>query len=82
MPDSLLTDLWLCLSALAAGAVNAVASGGTLLTFPTARGAAARPGPAWLAHPASLIHLPESRRAGGIGHRPERPVVQPGFFPG
>lgn len=26
--------LWLCLSALAAGAVNAVAGGGTLLTFP------------------------------------------------
>jgi hypothetical protein len=27
--------LWLCLSALAAGVVNAVAGGGTLLTFPT-----------------------------------------------
>jgi uncharacterized protein len=27
--------LWLCLSALAAGIVNAVAGGGTLLTFPT-----------------------------------------------
>ena len=27
--------LWLCLSAVAAGAVNAVAGGGTLLTFPT-----------------------------------------------
>jgi uncharacterized membrane protein YfcA len=30
--------LWLCLSALAAGAVNAVAGGGTLLTFPTLAG--------------------------------------------
>ena len=27
--------IWLCLAALAAGAVNAVAGGGTLLTFPT-----------------------------------------------
>jgi uncharacterized membrane protein YfcA len=27
--------VWLCLSALAAGAVNAIAGGGTLLTFPT-----------------------------------------------
>jgi len=27
--------LWLCLSAVAAGAINAVAGGGTLLTFPT-----------------------------------------------
>ena len=34
MPDSPLTYLWLCLSALAAGAINAVAGGGTLLTFP------------------------------------------------
>jgi uncharacterized membrane protein YfcA len=30
--------LWLCLSAVAAGAVNAVAGGGTLLTFPTLAG--------------------------------------------
>src|SRR6266850_7158741 len=30
--------LWLCLSAVAAGAVNAVAGGGTLLTFPTLTG--------------------------------------------
>jgi uncharacterized membrane protein YfcA len=30
--------LWLCLSAVAAGAVNAVAGGGTLLTYPTLAG--------------------------------------------
>src|SRR5690349_24041847 len=36
MPDAdhFVTQFWLCLSALAAGAVNAVAGGGTLLTFP------------------------------------------------
>ena len=28
------TYLWLCLAALAAGVVNALAGGGTLLTFP------------------------------------------------
>jgi uncharacterized membrane protein YfcA len=34
MPEPFATHLWLSLSALAAGAVNAVAGGGTLLTFP------------------------------------------------
>src|SRR5437764_1421085 len=34
MPESFPTQFWLCLSALAAGAINAVAGGGTLLTFP------------------------------------------------
>jgi uncharacterized protein len=34
MPDSPLTFLLLCLSALAAGAINAIAGGGTLATFP------------------------------------------------
>ena len=34
MSESLETQVWLCLAALAAGAVNAVAGGGTLLTFP------------------------------------------------
>ena len=34
--------LWLCLAAAAAGAVNAVAGGGTLLTFPTLAGVLAR----------------------------------------
>lgn len=34
MPDSLGTYLWLSLSALAGGGVNAVAGGGTILTFP------------------------------------------------
>jgi uncharacterized membrane protein YfcA len=34
MPERLVTYLWLCLAALAEGAVNAVAGGGTLLTFP------------------------------------------------
>ncbi len=35
MLEGLSPWLWLCLSALAAGVVNAVAGGGTLLTFPT-----------------------------------------------
>jgi uncharacterized membrane protein YfcA len=34
MPDAPDNSLWLCLSALVAGAINAVAGGGTLLTFP------------------------------------------------
>lgn len=34
MPDSLGTYLWLSLSALAGGCVNAIAGGGTILTFP------------------------------------------------
>jgi uncharacterized membrane protein YfcA len=34
MSDPFTTHFWLCLSALAAGAVNSVAGGGTLLTFP------------------------------------------------
>src|SRR5215831_14566663 len=34
MPESFSTQLWLCLSALVAGAINSVAGGGTLLTFP------------------------------------------------
>ena len=35
MSDDLLTYTLLCLSAFAAGAVNSIAGGGTLLTFPT-----------------------------------------------
>lgn len=35
MPDSLFTYCLLCVSAFFAGAINAVAGGGTLLTFPT-----------------------------------------------
>jgi uncharacterized membrane protein YfcA len=35
MPESLGTHFWLCLSALAAGVINSIAGGGTLLTFPT-----------------------------------------------
>jgi uncharacterized membrane protein YfcA len=35
MPNSLMTYALLCLSALAAGVVNSIAGGGTLLTFPT-----------------------------------------------
>jgi uncharacterized membrane protein YfcA len=35
MPESFLTWLLLCASAFAAGAVNAIAGGGTLLTFPS-----------------------------------------------
>ncbi len=35
MPENLGTYLFLCLAALAAGAVNSVAGGGTILTFPS-----------------------------------------------
>jgi len=35
MPESFPTHFWLCLSALAAGVINSIAGGGTLLTFPT-----------------------------------------------
>jgi uncharacterized membrane protein YfcA len=38
MTDELLTHAWLALAALAAGAVNSVAGGGTLLTFPSLLG--------------------------------------------
>src|SRR5947209_6433915 len=34
MSETAVTYIWLCLCAAAAGAVNAIAGGGTLLTFP------------------------------------------------
>jgi uncharacterized membrane protein YfcA len=35
MPEEIMVFVWLCLAALAAGVVNSLAGGGTLLTFPT-----------------------------------------------
>ncbi len=67
MTASPLTDVLLCLSATAAGAVNAVAGGGTLLTFPpleTVMGAAA-------ANATSTVALLPGSVAGAAGYREE-----------
>jgi uncharacterized membrane protein YfcA len=60
---------WLCLSALAAGAMNAVAGGGTLLTFPALF--AVMPGNAVLANGTSTVALLPGSLAGAWGYRRE-----------
>ena len=68
LTDSTLTDVLLGLSAAAAGAVNAVAGGGTLLTFPpleTALKSAAA------ANATSTVALLPGSVAGAVGYREE-----------
>jgi len=67
MPESLGTQFWLCLAALAAGAVNAVAGGGTLLTFP-ALTAVVSP---VIANATSTVALVPGSVAGAWGYRRE-----------
>ncbi|HEY3966071.1 MAG TPA: sulfite exporter TauE/SafE family protein [Planctomycetaceae bacterium] len=65
---------WLCLSALAAGAVNSLAGGGTLLTFPALTAALAAHGPneakVW-ANATSTVALVPGALAGAWGYRRE-----------
>ena len=61
-------SVWLCLSALAAGAVNAIAGGGTLLTFPALEFAL---GSAHLANATSTVALFPGSVAGAWGFRKE-----------
>lgn len=60
MPDSLTQQLWLGASALAAGAINSVAGGGTLLTFPALLAALAplETEAARFANATSTVYLP------------------------
>ena len=45
MGNALIDYLWLCLAAFLAGGINALAGGGTLLTFPTLVGVLAKSRP-------------------------------------
>ncbi|HEX4146014.1 MAG TPA: sulfite exporter TauE/SafE family protein [Pirellulales bacterium] len=66
------TYLWLCLSAIAAGAINAVAGGGTLLTFPAlfaALGTSA--GASVMANATSTVALVPASLAAIWGYRRE-----------
>jgi uncharacterized membrane protein YfcA len=67
MTDPFLTQLWLSVSALAAGAVNSVAGGGTLLTFP-ALTAVVSP---VVANGTSTVALVPGSVAGAWGYRRE-----------
>jgi uncharacterized membrane protein YfcA len=71
MPDPSLTYLLLCLSAFAAGVVNAVAGGGTLLTFPVLLWALSDKGTAAevLANATSTVALVPGSLAGAWGYR-------------
>ncbi|HEX6960856.1 MAG TPA: sulfite exporter TauE/SafE family protein, partial [Lacipirellula sp.] len=65
-------DVWLCLAAAAAGVVNAVAGGGTLLTFPAvyaALGSTAEA--AVVANATSTVALFPGSLAGAWGYRAE-----------
>lgn len=74
LTDSLLTDTLLCVSATAAGAVNAVAGGGTLLTFPPLETAFRPLGPelaSAAANATSTVALLPGSVAGAAGYRDE-----------
>jgi uncharacterized membrane protein YfcA len=79
MPDSLTSFFSLCLSALAAGAVNAMAGGGTLLTFPTLLAVLSPLGPAEaavVANATSTVALVPGSLAGAWGYRTEMRQVR------
>jgi uncharacterized membrane protein YfcA len=70
------TLFWLCLSALAAGGVNSLAGGGTLLTFPALIAALATSGTyrdeaAVMANATSTVALVPGAMAGAWGYRHE-----------
>jgi uncharacterized membrane protein YfcA len=74
MADSPAAYIWLALSALAAGAVNSIAGGGTLLTFPTLLGVLAPLGAAdaaVVANATSTVALVPGSLAGAWGYRHE-----------
>lgn len=64
--------LWLCLSAVAAGAVNAVAGGGTLLTYPALESVIA----AHLANATSTVALFPGSFASVWGYRRQMPACK------
>jgi uncharacterized membrane protein YfcA len=66
--------VWLCLAALAAGAVNSIAGGGTLLTFPALLAGLSRLGAAdaaVIANATSTVALVPGSLAGAWGYRRE-----------
>src|SRR4029079_15774912 len=67
MNDPVVIYLVLCLSAMAAGAVNSVAGGGTLLSFPPLL----RLMEAWTAHATSTVARMPGSLAAGLGYRKE-----------
>jgi uncharacterized membrane protein YfcA len=62
----MMDQVWLCLSAVAAGAVNSIAGGGTLLTFPALESVL---GEAALANATSTVALFPGSLAGSWGYR-------------
>lgn len=72
-PD-LATYIWLCLSALLAGAINAIAGGGTLLTFPALF--TIMPGDSVLANGTSTTALVPGSASGAWGYRQEFALVR------
>jgi uncharacterized membrane protein YfcA len=78
MPEGASLFFWLWLSALAAGAVNSVAGGGTLLTFPALLAALSPLGPeaAVIANATSTVALVPGSLAGAWGYRSEMRVAQ------
>lgn len=74
MPDPIWTYIALCLSAFFAGAMNSIAGGGTLLTFPALMTALAPLGPeiaATMANGTSTVALMPGSFAGAVGYRKE-----------
>ena len=68
------SSVWLCLSALAAGVVNSLAGGGTLLTFPALMAALSVLGPAEaavVANATSTVALVPGSLAAAWGYRRE-----------
>jgi len=78
MTDSWTQQFWLGVSALAAGAINSVAGGGTLLTFPALLAALAPLGTeaARFANATSTVALVPGSLAGAWGYRREMHAVR------
>jgi len=81
---SAMSLFWLCLSALAAGAVNSLAGGGTLLTFPALIAAlmtagTSREEAAVVANATSTVALVPGALAGAWGYRREFQAVRKWF---
>ena len=68
MPEHWETDLLLCLAALAAGVMNSIAGGGTLLTFPALLAAGISP---VVANATSTVALVPGSLSGAWGYRSE-----------
>jgi uncharacterized membrane protein YfcA len=81
MPDSFATYFLLCVAALAAGAINSIAGGGTLATFPTLLSVL----PGVLANATSTVALLPGSFAAAWGYRREvadsRAILLRLFFP-